>query len=179
VGIKAAWKKRYPHEFSGGQRQRIAIARAICLEPAVIVADEPVSALDVSIRGQILNLLRQLQMKLDLAYLLIAHDLSLVRVVADRVAVMYRGKIVEKAVTEDLFTGAAHPYTKALMEAIPVADPDRRRKKVEVTDETVSSMLSGRGCVFRDRCPRSVKKCSEEEPELRKIGEKHFVACHK
>ena len=178
VGLPPRCKSLYPHEFSGGERQRIAIARAICLEPELIVADEPVSALDVSIRGQILNLLRELQEKLNLAYLFIAHDLAVVRFISHRVGVMYLGRLLEVAGTEELFTNPLHPYTRALLRSVPVPDPDRRGKKELLSCEIPDACREISGCRFNSRCQYADGKCRNEEPELVEVEEKHFVACH-
>jgi oligopeptide transport system ATP-binding protein len=178
VGLKPVCKSRYPHEFSGGERQRIAIARAISLEPELIVADEPVSALDVSIRGQILNLLRGLQERLNLAYLFIAHDLAVVRFISQRVGVMYFGKLLEAANTEALFKEPLHPYTKALLRSIPVPDPDRRKRKELLPGEMPGALGKLSGCRFSSRCPYVMEKCRQEEPLLIEVEENHFAACH-
>ncbi len=178
VGLDSSYARRYPHEFSGGERQRIGIARAISLGPRLIVADEPVSALDVSIRGQILNLLRDLQEKLGLAYLFIAHDLAVVRYVSHRVGVMYLGRIVEEADTEELFTHPLHPYTRALLDSIPVPDPEIRRKRTVPAEEAPEDYEECPGCRFYSRCPLAKRKCKEVEPELIAVEDNHLVACH-
>ncbi len=178
VGLSPSQIGRYPHEFSGGQRQRIGIARALALRPEFVVCDEPVSALDVSIRSQIINLLKDLQKEFGLTYLFISHDLSVVRHVADRIAVMYLGKIVEMAKRESLYGSPAHPYTRALLESVPIPDPSRRTSLGSaVAGEAPNSPEIASGCRFRPRCPRAIQKCSEEEPELREIDDGHFAAC--
>jgi peptide/nickel transport system ATP-binding protein len=180
VGLPVRSLNLYPHEFSGGQRQRIGLARALTLEPALVVADEPVSALDVSIRSQVLNLMRRLQTERDLTYILISHDLSVVRYLADRVAVMYLGKLVEVGPAEQVYQRPAHPYTASLLEAIPVPDPARERgKRLAVTGELPSAANPPSGCRFRTRCPRSNEICASEEPPMRPFGTTaHIAACH-
>ena len=170
---------RYPHEFSGGQRQRIGIARAIALSPRFIVADEPVSALDVSIRGQILNLFNDLKKKLNLSYLFITHDMSVVRSIADRVAVMYLGKIVELADADDFFANTAHPYSQAILSATPIADPEmsRERTVIDLKGELPSPVNVPSGCRFRTRCRYAAEACAGCEPELTDIGGGHYCAC--
>jgi len=175
VGLHSQDAFRYPHEFSGGQRQRIGIARAISLNPELIVADEPVSALDVSIQAQILNLLMDLQEQLDLTYLFISHDLRIVKHISDRIAVMYMGKIVEMADGEDLFGRPLHPYTELLLKAIPKLDPSVRREKAL---EKEFSFAPDQGCLFQPRCPHSKERCQAEEPLLIDEGRNHLVACH-
>jgi oligopeptide/dipeptide ABC transporter ATP-binding protein len=177
VGLHPQDAQRYPHEFSGGQRQRIGIARAISLNPELIVADEPVSALDVSIQAQILNLLTDLRDQLGLTYLFISHDLRVVKYISDRIAVMYMGKIVEMAGSEDLFKQPLHPYTQALLKAIPKLDRSPKKEEVLLKEEHRPSP-SGQGCLFQPRCPHSREKCQTEDPLLLDEGEDHFVACH-
>jgi oligopeptide/dipeptide ABC transporter ATP-binding protein len=177
VGLHPQDAQRYPHEFSGGQRQRIGIARAISLDPELIVADEPVSALDVSIQAQILNLLMDLRDQLGLTYLFISHDLRVVKYVSDRIAVMYMGKIVERANSEDLFKRPLHPYTQILLQAIPKLDLPQKRERT-LLKEDHPPLPSGRQCLFHPRCPHSREKCQTEEPMLLDEGEDHFVACH-
>ncbi|WP_419878399.1 dipeptide ABC transporter ATP-binding protein [Brevibacillus centrosporus] len=178
VGLDPAWYKRYPHEFSGGQRQRIGIARAIALQPKFIVGDEAVSALDVSVQSQVINLLCDLQSKLGLTYLFIAHGLDVVRHISDRIGVMYLGKLVEVAPTDELFTHPTHPYTKALLSAIPVPNPERRRSSIKLEGEIPSPANPPSGCRFRTRCPAATERCKSEIPELKEVGKGHWVSCH-
>ena len=178
VGLDPAVKDRYPHEFSGGQRQRIGIARSLALGPKVVVADEPVSALDVSVQGQVLNLLVRFQQERGLAYLLISHDLSVVEYLSDRVAVMYLGRLVETGPRDEVFSRPAHPYTRALLEAVPVADPRRRREREPLLGETPSAVNPPSGCAFHPRCPFAVDACRAQAPELEAAGEDgHRAAC--
>ncbi len=177
VGLPASWVHRYPHEFSGGQRQRLGIARAIALEPKLIVCDEAVSALDVSIQAQVINLLIELQRSMDLAYLFIAHDLSVVRHVSDRVAVMYLGQIVERAETGRLFENAVHPYTRALLSAVPVPDPRRRQRRQVLEGDVPSPRNPPPACRFHTRCPAVMDRCRREVPPVYDLGEGHRVRC--
>jgi len=178
VGLPSDSANRYPHEFSGGQRQRIGIARAISLDPHFLVLDEPVSSLDVSVQAQIINLLYELQQKLGLAYLFITHDLNVIRQVSDEVAIMYLGKIVEQAETDELFNNPLHPYTQVLLDATPIADPQERRKRSALSGEVSSALNLPSGCRFRLRCPCAKDVCSKEEPQLKQVSPNHKVACH-
>jgi oligopeptide/dipeptide ABC transporter ATP-binding protein len=178
VGLDPAYMRRYPHEFSGGQRQRIGLARTLSLSPRLIIADEPVSALDVSIQAQVLNLLQQLQERLGLTLLFIAHDLSVVEHVSNRIAVMYVGKIVEMAKTEEMLRHPLHPYTEALISAVPPADPDIRLHRIVLEGEVASPSHPPAGCIFHPRCRYAEDVCSQEEPQLIEVEPDHYVSCH-
>ena len=178
VGLTPEQGRRYPHEFSGGQRQRIGIARALVLNPKVVIGDEPVSALDVSIQAQIINLLIDLQEEFHLSYIIIAHDLAVVEHICDRIAVMYLGKIMEMASYKDLYTDPKHPYTQALLSAIPVADPKVKKERTILKGDVPSPINPPAGCHFHPRCPHRMEGCDKREPELINIGGDHFVACY-
>ena len=180
VGLSASTKSRFPHELSGGQRQRVGIARSLSLNPRFLVCDEPISALDVSVQAQIINLLKKLQNDIGLTYLFIAHDLGVVKYLSTRVAVMYLGKIVELASSNDLYSSPMHPYTEALLSAIPIPDPilEKSRKKVILQGEMPSPITPPKGCVFCTRCPSAMKECFEVKPIFKEVAPQHFAACH-
>lgn len=180
VGLNKDHASRYPHEFSGGQRQRVGIARALAVNPEFIICDEPISALDVSIQAQVINMLEDLQEELGLTYLFVAHDLSMVRHISDRVGVMYLGSLVEIAETEELYNHNQHPYTKALLSAIPIADPvlSRQSSQILLEGDVPSPLNSPAGCKFASRCPYAKNECRERTPEFKEVARGHFVACH-
>lgn len=180
VGLNPDFVNRYPHEFSGGQRQRIGIARALALNPDLVICDEPISSLDVSIQAQVVNLLEELQDKLGLTYIFVAHDLSMVRHISDRMVVMYLGKVMELADRNEIYLHPLHPYTRALMSAVPIPDPDkaRNRKQIILKGDIPNPLNPPHGCNFNTRCPMAAERCFQEDPEYREIQPGHWVACH-
>lgn len=178
VGLQLEHYYRYPHEFSGGQRQRIGLARALVLNPKLLIMDEPVSALDVSIQSQVINLLKKLQQDMSLGYLFISHDMSVVRYMADRIGVMYLGELVEEAPTDELFASPMHPYTKALLSAVPAPNIGRKKEQIILKGELPSPMNPPTGCKFHTRCPFAEKECKQTVPNMQKISDNHYVACH-
>jgi peptide/nickel transport system ATP-binding protein len=179
VGLRPEYMIRYPHAFSGGQRQRIGVARALALNPQLIVCDEPVSALDVSVQAQVLNLLQDLQAEFDLTYLFVAHDLSVIEHISDRVSVMYVGKLVEMASTDKLFSNPLHPYTEALMSAVPKPDPRYHAERIILEGDVADPANPPSGCYFHPRCRYAIERCRQEEPQLIELQPDHFVSCHR
>lgn len=178
VGLHSEHYYRYPHEFSGGQRQRIGLARALIVNPKVVISDEPVSALDVSVQSQIINLLQQLQDDFDLTYLFISHDISVVRHISDRIGIMYLGELVEEAPTDSLFSSPLHPYTEALLTAVPRTNPETKKERIILKGEIPSPLNPPSGCVFHTRCPYAMDICKKEVPEKKELASGHFVSCH-
>lgn len=180
VGLNREHANRFPHEFSGGQRQRIGIARALAIEPEFVVCDEPISALDVSIQSQVINLLKDLQSELGLTYMFIAHDLNIVKYISDRIAVMYLGNLVELATSDEIYSHTLHPYSQALLDSVPIPDPDREaQKKAKILSGDVPSPINPKpGCPFANRCPRACEICHKETPTLKEVRPNHFVSCH-
>jgi len=178
VGLQADHYYRYPHEFSGGQRQRIGLARALIANPKLVICDEPVSALDVSIQSQIINLMQEIQAEYHLTYLFIAHDISVVRHISDRIGVMYLGRMMEEATTDELFANPLHPYTKALLSSVPIPNPKRKREKIQLKGELPSPLDPPTGCVFHTRCPFAMDRCKQDVPTKLQVNDKHVVACH-
>ena len=178
VGLSAKHAERFPHEFSGGQKQRIGIARALTVNPKLVIADEPVSALDVSIQAQVLNLLHRLQQKYNLTYIFISHDLSVVEMISDRIAVMYLGSVVELAPKDDLYKNPLHPYTQALLSAVPVPDPTRKKNRIILEGDIPSTINLPKGCPFAARCKYAKPECLERRPETKEVSPGHFIACH-
>jgi len=179
VGLRPEYMRRFPHAFSGGERQRIGIARALALNPRLVVADEPVSALDVSVQAQVINLLQELQEELNLTYLFVAHDLSVVRHIAERVAVMYVGKVAELGPTEEIFNNPKHPYTSALLSSVPIPDPRMRAQRIILEGEVANPANPPSGCYFHPRCRFAVDQCMTEAPVLEEISPDHWVSCHR
>ena len=178
VGLQTEQYYRYPHEFSGGQRQRIGLARALIADPKLVICDEPVSALDVSIQSQIINLMQELQEEFKLTYLFIAHDISVVRHISDRIGVMYLGELMEEAPTDKLFATPLHPYTQALLSAVPTPKPGKKKERIELRGEIPSPLNPPKGCIFHTRCPFATDRCKIEKPIKKEIQSKHFIACH-
>lgn len=178
VNLDPSYLDRFPHEFSGGQRQRIAIARALCIDPQLVICDEPVSALDVSIQAQVLNLMKEIQKKMNLTYIFIAHDLSVVQYISDRIAVMYLGKIMESASSDELYQNPLHPYTKALLSAVPIPSLDVKKSRIVLEGDVPSPINKPAGCAFHNRCPQCCEICRHEEPKSVEVAPGHIVACH-